>query len=115
MKGKIVHIEIPAEDTERAMKFWGELAGWQFKNYSEDPTARPSTTCSRASPAARSIRRGKARRASWSTSRPMTSMPSSAGFAMPAVTGGEDAGPEHGLVRGREGPGGQCVLRLAER
>ena len=35
MKGKIVHIEIPAEDTQRAMKFWGGLAGWSFKNYAE--------------------------------------------------------------------------------
>ena len=33
MKGKIVHVEIPADDTQRAMKFWGELAGWQFKAY----------------------------------------------------------------------------------
>jgi len=28
-----VHVEIPADDTHRAMKFWGELAGWQFKAY----------------------------------------------------------------------------------
>lgn len=41
MKGKIVHIEIPAEDTQRAMKFWGELAGWQFKNYSEGAEGAP--------------------------------------------------------------------------
>jgi uncharacterized protein len=33
MKGKIVHMEIPAEDTERAMKFWGDLAGWKFQSY----------------------------------------------------------------------------------
>jgi predicted enzyme related to lactoylglutathione lyase len=36
MKGKIVHIEIPADDTPRAMKFWGDLAGWKFKNYADD-------------------------------------------------------------------------------
>ena len=35
MKGKIVHIEIPAEDTQRAMKFWGEVAGWKFQNYAD--------------------------------------------------------------------------------
>jgi predicted enzyme related to lactoylglutathione lyase len=34
VKGKIVHIEIPAEDTQRAMKFWGDLAGWKFQAYS---------------------------------------------------------------------------------
>lgn len=33
MKGKIVHIEIPAEDTQRAMKFWGDLAGLKFQSY----------------------------------------------------------------------------------
>jgi predicted enzyme related to lactoylglutathione lyase len=33
LKGKIVHIEIPAEDTQRAMKFWGDLAGWTFQAY----------------------------------------------------------------------------------
>jgi predicted enzyme related to lactoylglutathione lyase len=41
MKGKIVHVEIPADDTQRAMKFWGELAGWQFKNYAEGAEGAP--------------------------------------------------------------------------
>ena len=41
MKGKIVHIEIPADDTGRAMKFWGDLTGWQFKNYSEGQEGAP--------------------------------------------------------------------------
>ena len=41
MKGKIVHVEIPAEDTQRAMKFWGALAGWQFKNYAEGAEGAP--------------------------------------------------------------------------
>jgi predicted enzyme related to lactoylglutathione lyase len=33
LKGKIVHIEIPADDTQRAMKFWSDLAGWKFQSY----------------------------------------------------------------------------------
>ena len=41
MKGKIVHVEIPADDTQRAMKFWGELAGWSFKNYAEGAEGAP--------------------------------------------------------------------------
>ena len=41
MKGKIVHVEIPADDTGRAMKFWGALAGWQFKNYAEGAEGAP--------------------------------------------------------------------------
>jgi predicted enzyme related to lactoylglutathione lyase len=36
LKGKIVHIEIPADDTQRAMKFWGDLAGWKFQAYSAE-------------------------------------------------------------------------------
>ena len=41
MKGKIVHIEIPAEDTQRAMKFWGDVTGWKFKNYGEGQEGAP--------------------------------------------------------------------------
>ena len=33
MPGEIVHIEIPADDTEQAREFWGGLFGWQFENY----------------------------------------------------------------------------------
>lgn len=41
MKGKIVHIEIPADDTQRAMKFWGDVTGWKFKNYGEGQEGAP--------------------------------------------------------------------------
>ena len=41
MKGKIVHVEIPADDTQRAMKLWGALAGWSFKNYAEGAEGAP--------------------------------------------------------------------------
>jgi predicted enzyme related to lactoylglutathione lyase len=41
MKGKIVHIEIPADDTQRAMKFWAELAGWEFKAYGDGAEGAP--------------------------------------------------------------------------
>ncbi len=33
MPGQIVHIEIPADDTEKGRKFWGALFGWQFEAY----------------------------------------------------------------------------------
>jgi predicted enzyme related to lactoylglutathione lyase len=33
MAGEIVHIEIPADDTEQAREFWGSLFGWQFESY----------------------------------------------------------------------------------
>jgi uncharacterized protein len=33
MAGQIVHIEIPADDTEQGRAFWGSLFGWQFESY----------------------------------------------------------------------------------
>ena len=33
MPGQIVHIEIPADDTEQGRAFWGSLFGWQFESY----------------------------------------------------------------------------------
>jgi predicted enzyme related to lactoylglutathione lyase len=33
MPGQIVHIEIPADDTEQERQFWGSLFGWQFENF----------------------------------------------------------------------------------
>ena len=33
MAGQIMHIEIPADDTEQGREFWGSLFGWQFESY----------------------------------------------------------------------------------
>ena len=33
MPGQIVHIEIPADDTEKGRAFWGSLFGWQFQAF----------------------------------------------------------------------------------
>ena len=33
MPGEMVHIEIPADDTEQARAFWGGLFGWQFEQF----------------------------------------------------------------------------------
>jgi predicted enzyme related to lactoylglutathione lyase len=33
MPGEIVHIEIPADDTEQGRKFWGSLFGWEFQSF----------------------------------------------------------------------------------
>jgi uncharacterized protein len=33
MPGQIVHIEIPADDTEQQREFWGSLFGWKFESY----------------------------------------------------------------------------------
>ena len=41
MKGKIVHMEIPADDTQRAMKFWGDFAGWKFQSYGDGDGEAP--------------------------------------------------------------------------
>lgn len=32
MAGKLVHLEIPAKDGDRARKFYGSLLGWKFKD-----------------------------------------------------------------------------------
>lgn len=31
MPGRVVHLEIPADDTAGARQFWSELFGWQFQ------------------------------------------------------------------------------------
>ncbi|HVM17516.1 MAG TPA: VOC family protein [Gaiellaceae bacterium] len=33
MAGAIVHVEIPASDTERSRAFWSGLFGWRFETY----------------------------------------------------------------------------------
>jgi predicted enzyme related to lactoylglutathione lyase len=33
MAGRMVHVEIPSEDTSAAQAFWGGLFGWQFQSY----------------------------------------------------------------------------------
>ena len=37
MAGQMVHVEIPAGDTEKAREFWGSLFGWQWQTF-EGPT-----------------------------------------------------------------------------
>ncbi len=33
MPGQVVHLEIPADDTEKGRQFWGSLFGWQFQAF----------------------------------------------------------------------------------
>jgi len=33
MPGQIVHLEIPADDTEQSREFYGSLFGWSFENF----------------------------------------------------------------------------------
>lgn len=35
MPGRLVHFELPADDTKRAMEFWGGLFGWKFSGWGE--------------------------------------------------------------------------------
>lgn len=37
MAGKLVHFEVPAEDTSRVLAFYGKMFGWQFQKM-EGPT-----------------------------------------------------------------------------
>ena len=38
MAGQMVHLEIPAGDTEKARAFWGGLFGWEFQAFEGSPT-----------------------------------------------------------------------------
>ena len=38
MAGKPVHVEIGASDTQRALRFYGDLFGWQFQAFEGSPT-----------------------------------------------------------------------------
>jgi uncharacterized protein len=31
MPGRVVHVEIPADDTAKGREFWGSLFGWEFE------------------------------------------------------------------------------------
>jgi uncharacterized protein len=33
MAGKLVHFEVPARDTTRALSFYGGMFGWEFESY----------------------------------------------------------------------------------
>src|SRR5207245_10138616 len=33
MPGRIVHFEIPADDTAKGREFWGALFGWKFESF----------------------------------------------------------------------------------
>jgi uncharacterized protein len=35
MAGKLVHFELPAQDSARAQEFYGSLFGWQFQSYGD--------------------------------------------------------------------------------
>ena len=36
MNNRVVHFEIQADDPERALKFYGDVFGWSFKDYGPD-------------------------------------------------------------------------------
>jgi uncharacterized protein len=42
--GRLVHFELPAEDTKRAMTFWGGLFGWEFSGWGDDAPFEYNTT-----------------------------------------------------------------------
>jgi predicted enzyme related to lactoylglutathione lyase len=38
MAGQMVHLEIPAGNTGKALEFWGGLFGWEFQAYEGSPS-----------------------------------------------------------------------------
>ena len=116
MKGKIVHIEIPAEDTQRAMKFWGGLTGWKFQNYAESTEGAPEYNMFEGEPGGGlypATDGEKGIKVYFETD----DIDAELGRIRDAGGNdrGEDAGAEHGLVRGGHRHRGQQVLRLAVR
>jgi uncharacterized protein len=43
MAGQMVHVEIPAGNTKKALEFWGGLFGWKFQEYPDSPTEYHTT------------------------------------------------------------------------
>jgi uncharacterized protein len=43
MAGQMVHLEIPAGNTQKARAFWGGLFGWQFQAFEGSPTEYHTT------------------------------------------------------------------------
>lgn len=43
MAGQMVHLEIPAGDTGKALEFWGGLFGWEFQAFEGSPSEYHTT------------------------------------------------------------------------
>jgi uncharacterized protein len=43
MAGQMVHVEIPAGDTDQAQEFWSGLFGWKFQAFEGSPTTYLTT------------------------------------------------------------------------
>jgi predicted enzyme related to lactoylglutathione lyase len=43
MAGQMVHVEIPAGDTQKAREFWSGLFGWQWQTFEGSPTEYHTT------------------------------------------------------------------------
>jgi len=52
MATQMVHLEIPAGDTEKARAFWSGLFGWQFQEFPGSPTEYHMTQIDESSGAA---------------------------------------------------------------
>ncbi|MEP6893331.1 MAG: VOC family protein, partial [Gaiellaceae bacterium] len=52
MPGRIVHIEVPADDTGKAREFWGSLFGWEFQAFPGSPAEYHMTRIDEAQGAA---------------------------------------------------------------
>jgi predicted enzyme related to lactoylglutathione lyase len=51
MPGRLVHFELPAEDTKRSMRFYEQLFGWKFTNWGEDAPVEYNMTEAGGEPA----------------------------------------------------------------
>ena len=114
MPGQMVHLEIPAGDTEKAREFWGSLFGWQWQEFEGSPSEYHMTQFSdrrgdlraRAGLEARDarvLRRGRHQRREYTR----------AGARRRGRR--RAAGARHGLVLDLQGQRGERVRALADR
>ena len=113
MPGQIVHIEIPADDTEKARELWGSSSA-RSSRQTRAPVRVPHDPDHRVQPAPPSAQPGKP----GARARTSTSTTSNEGVARGQAArrrGARRCRCEHGLVRDLQGPARQRVRPLADR
>ena len=59
MAGRMVHVEIPVDDSAGGTKFWGSLFGWQFQAYPEGSEYHMASLTDEMGAAVSGMERGK--------------------------------------------------------
>ena len=114
MAGKIVHFEIPADDTAKGQEFWGSLFGWKFESYPGPSEYHMTRISDELGGAITNMEPGKRGLRVYFD---VDDINAGAATREGARRRGRraDARAEHGLVLDLQGPAGERVRPLAER